>query len=262
MRDHALWLTQAEEIARAAGALLRERWQQQHTVRSKGFRNVVTEADLAAEKLILSRLRDAFPDHTITSEEAGADTEHADIRWLVDPLDGTTNFSRNNPNFCVSLAAADAAGPVVGVVYDPLRDHCFRARRGGGATLNGAPVKTSGVTAFEHAVVATDWPRTPDLRSEHRERVGRLLDQGRTLRALGSAALNMVYVATGWFDLYLARHLSPWDHAAAALIVKEAGGALSTLRGETWHPLALDPVAAASPELITTLHTILSEETP
>jgi myo-inositol-1(or 4)-monophosphatase len=254
------WLEQTEQIARDAGALLRERWQQGHTIRSKGFRNVVTEADLAAETLILSRLRDSFPAHAITSEEAWAETRDAAIRWLVDPLDGTTNFSRNNPNFCVSMAAVDADGPILGVVYDPLREHCFTAHRGGGAALNGRPLRTSGVTDFAQAVLATDWPRSPELRGEHRRGVGRLLDQGRTLRALGSAALNMVYVAAGWFDLYLARHLAAWDHAAAALIVREAGGALSTMSGASWHPQVPDPVAAASPALITSLHALLSEE--
>ncbi len=191
------WLNVAIEAAREAGAFLKAQWHRLHTVHSKGYRNIVTEADLAAEQLILNRLRAAFPDHAITSEEAGADTGDARVRWLIDPLDGTTNFAHHNPNFCVSIAAAENGYPVVGVIYDPLRDELFAARRGGGATLNGAPLRTSGVLTLDAATFSADWPRDPVLRAELWRRAGTLLPLARTLRCLGSAALNMVYVAAG-----------------------------------------------------------------
>ncbi len=250
MTVYEQWLLHAESIAREAGALIQKRWRHTHIVRAKGFRDVVTETDLAAERIIMGRLRELFPTHAITSEEAGADQSGAPVRWLIDPLDGTTNFSHNNPNFCISIAAVSGEEPVVGVIYDPLRAHLFSAWRGGGAKLNGEPIQTSGLTNLADAVFAADWPRDPQLRTEHWQQVTQLMDATRTLRCLGSAALNMAYVASGWFDLYLARRLSAWDQTAAALIVREAGGAVGTLSGDLWQPRAPDPVMAATPELL------------
>ncbi len=253
------WLNVATETAREAGALLKAQWSRPHTVHSKGYRDIVTESDLAAEQLILSRLRAAFPDHAITSEEAGADAGDARVRWLIDPLDGTTNFAHHNPNFCVSIAAAENGRPVVGVIYDPLRDELFAARRGGGATFNGAPLRTSGATALDTVTFSADWPREPALRADMWRRAGTLLPLVRTLRCLGSAALNMVYVAAGRLDLYMARTLSPWDQGAAALIVQEAGGVLGTLAGVPWTLARPDPVAAATPALLAAFHAVSRE---
>ncbi|MGC9357817.1 MAG: inositol monophosphatase family protein, partial [Anaerolineae bacterium] len=202
MNEHAEWLERIIPIARDAGRLLQERWRTGHTVRSKGYRDIVTEADVDAETLILGRLHDAFPEHATTSEEAGAEGRQTRIRWLVDPLDGTTNFSRNNPNFGVSIAAVADDEPLVGVVYDPLREICFAAYRGGGATLNGEPIHTSRVKHLERVVCSADWPRDPQRRSSAWALAGELISEARTLRCLGSAALNMAYVAAGWFDLY------------------------------------------------------------
>ncbi len=258
MKVYEQWSLHAENIAREAGELLQQRWRHTHTVRAKGFRDIVTETDLAAERIIVGRLRELFPTHAITSEEAGADPSGSPVRWLIDPLDGTTNFSRNNPNFCISIAAISDAEPVAGVIYDPLRDHAFSAWRGGGAKLNGEPCQTSGITTLGEAIFAADWPRDPQLRTEHWQRVTQLLDSARTLRCLGSAALNMAYVAAGWFDLYLARQLSAWDQTAAALIVREAGGAVGTLSGAPWHPDAPDPVMAATPELLAEFKLLLA----
>jgi len=243
-------LTVASQVAREAGAYLREAWQHTHTTHSKGYRDVVTEADFASEKIIIGRLRAAFPDHAITSEEAGADVSEKPIRWLIDPIDGTTNFSRNNPNFCISIAAVEAEKPIVGIVYDPLRDHLFAAQHGGGATLNGETIHTSNIKKIEAAVCAADWGRDVHTREAIWLQTQKLLDKARTLRALGSAALNMVYVAAGWIDLYLSLHLYPWDQAAAALIVQEAGGAAETVSGRPWTPQSKDPLIGATPTLI------------
>jgi myo-inositol-1(or 4)-monophosphatase len=257
MSDYREWLDVIESIAREAGALLEERWNTTYEIRSKGFRNIVTEIDLAAEELILGRLRERFPDHAITSEEAGADAHVRAVRWLVDPLDGTTNFSRHNPNFSVSIAATEGVQPVVGVVYDPLRDQAFTALRGAGAALNGEPLRTSGNRELQHAFVSADWPREPALRQELWGIMSHLIHEARTLRCLGSAALNMAYVASGWFDLYIARQISAWDQTAAALILQEAGGALGTLSGAPWTPDSPDPVAAATPELLEAFQALL-----
>ncbi len=200
--------------------------------------------------MILEGLRTAFPEHAITSEEAGADPGAPGMRWIVDPLDGTTNFSRHNPNFSVSIAAVEDGEPVVGVIYDPLRDYCFKAVRGEGASFNEEPLATSGREALEGVMLSADWPRQPELRAELWALVSELMPRVRTLRCLGSAALNMVYVATGWFDLYLARQVSAWDQAAAVLLVREAGGAVGTVSGAPWTPAVPDPLLAATPELL------------
>jgi myo-inositol-1(or 4)-monophosphatase len=254
---HERWLEVALQAAEAAGALLRERWRQVHTIRWKGFRDIVTETDTAVEALILARLRGAFPDHAITSEEAGADAEGAGVRWLIDPLDGTTNFARNNPNFGVSIAALEDGVAVVGAVVDPLRGHIFAAHRGGGATLNGAPIHTSGVTDLEAMIFSVDCPRDPARRQEMWRKARILLTYGRTMRALGAAALNMVYVAAGWTDLYVSPDVQPWDHAAAGLIVQEAGGATGALSGAPWTPFCFDPVMASTPALLAAVHALL-----
>lgn len=251
------WLEVALVAAEEAGAYLRRVWRTEHAVQVKGFRDIVTAADFAVEEIILSRLRAAFPDHAITSEEAGADAEKAGVRWLVDPLDGTTNFSRNNPNFCSSIAAVDQGIPVVGVVYDPLRAHAFAACAGGGATLNGEALSVSGITDVQDAVVSIDSPKEPQLRQQLWAYAGRFLSYGRTLRASGAAALNIAYIAAGWTDGYFSTHLKPWDQAAGVLIVQEAGGVVGTLSGEPWTPYTSDPLVAASHELLLGLQQIL-----
>jgi myo-inositol-1(or 4)-monophosphatase len=257
------WLSEAVEIAEAAGDLLIAHWLKEHDVRQKGFRNIVTDADIAAETMILSRLREAFPDHAVIAEESGDDGLDASVHWLVDPLDGTTNFSRNNPNFSVTLAAVeDRQRTVVGVVYDPIRRHRFTAYRGGGAKFNDRPIQCSGVSEIERCVFSVDWPRDPGLREEMWLIVGNLLAHGRTLRALGSAAMNMVYVAAGWLDFYVGMDLKPWDHAAPGLIVQEAGGTLETLSGTPATPFIPDPLLAATPELIQTFRELRESKRP
>jgi len=253
------WLNVALEAGDKAGKLLRGRWRQAHTVHHKGFRDIVTEADLECETLIIEHLRKAFPDHAVTSEEAGAEISDAKVHWFVDPLDGTTNFSRNNPNFSTSIAAVEDGWPVVGVVVDPLREHVFAAWRGGGATLNGTPIHVSGVDAIAEAIFAVDSPREPQLRDAMWQRLGVLLRYGRTMRASGSAALNIAYVAVGWIDLYMHLSLKPWDQTAAALFVEEAGGALSTIAGAPWTPFSPDPLIASSAALLDAFHNLMSQ---
>ncbi len=260
MNSYERWLETAVELARVAGAELRSRWAKTHTVKSKGFRDIVTEADLAVESVIIQGLRDAYPEHAITSEEAGPDVSGYQIHWFIDPVDGTTNFSRNNPNFSVSIAALDQGEPVVGVVYDPLRDHCFAARYDGGATLNDAPLHVSGRTEIAEMVFATDWPRNYERRKRHAAQISRVLVEARTLRCLGSAALNMAYVAAGWFDLFVASHLSAWDQAAALLLVREAGGDVQTLSGDAWTPESPDPLVGATPALVDAFRALWNEE--
>lgn len=261
MSEHARWLTVACEAAELAAAYVRSRWRQAHTVHHKGYRNIVTETDIEAERLIVAHLRAAFPEHAITTEEAGVLDAAGSVRWLIDPVDGTTNFSRNNPNFSISIAAVEAGEPVVAVVLAPVAAHCFTARRGGGAYLNGDPLHVSTTTRLEEAIFAIDSPRNPELRQQTWARIGVLLRRGYTLRALGSAALNIAYVAAGWIDLYFSLSLESWDQAAAALLVREAGGETATVSGVPWSPQARDPLMAASPALVTAFHAAMQEVT-
>ncbi len=259
MSDEARWLETALTIAEAVGRQVRPAWMKRHTIRHKGPRDIVTEMDIIAEQIVLEHLHRAFPSHAITSEEAGEEEGKAPIRWYVDPIDGTTNFSRHNPNFCLSIAAVVDDEPIVGVVYDILRDQLFAARRGHGATLNGSPIHVASTRQPEAMVFGIDWPREPAIRHQMWLRAGRLLEVGQTLRTLGSAALMMSYVAPGWVDLYLCGKLHPWDQAAAALIVHEAGGALGTISGKPWSPTAPDPLIAATPELLHAVRHLLTE---
>jgi len=254
---YAHWLTVALEAAEKVGGVLRSQWRQPHTVRQKGFRDLVTTTDVECERLILGHLRAAFPDHNVTSEEAGADAGTAGVRWFVDPLDGTTNFSRNNPNFSTSIAAVENGQPVVGVIFDPLREHVFAAYRGGGATLNGNPIHVSDVTALQAAICAVDSPRDPMRRRELWRRLGVLMAHSHTMRALGSAALSMAYLATGWVDVYLNIQLHPWDQAAAGVLIEEAGGVLATVSGAPWTPFSPDPLMAASSALVNEIHHLM-----
>ncbi len=258
--SYSAWLATAQAIITEASPLLHRAWGQAHTVHNKGVRNIVTESDVAVEQLVLQRLREHFPDHAITSEEAGAQTSSAKVRWILDPLDGTTNFSRDMPLFCISLAAVVHDEPVVGIIHDPLRGHTFAALRGGGTTLNGQALHTSGITHLHEAMFAVDWPRDETLRRTMHGLTGKILARGRTLRALGTAALAMTYVATGWLDVYAALSLSAWDQAAAGLLVQEAGGCAATLSGAPWTIHAPDPLFTATPQLLTAFRRLQSEE--
>ncbi|MGC9349246.1 MAG: inositol monophosphatase family protein [Anaerolineae bacterium] len=257
MKRYRAWLEVALAAAEEAGAYIRQAWRTEHVVLPKGYRDIVTTTDTAVERIILKHIRAAFPDHAVTSEEAGADEAAAEVRWLVDPLDGTTNFTRNNPNFSSAIAALEAGEPVVGVVFDPLRTQAFAAYAGGGATLNGDPIQVSDVADVSSAILAVDTPKDANERRQMWTYVGRFLRQGRTLRALGSAALNLAYVAAGWVDGYFSVHMKPWDQAAGALLVREAGGVVATVSGDRWTAYRPDPLVTATPELMIAMRRLL-----
>jgi myo-inositol-1(or 4)-monophosphatase len=227
-------LATALEVAHRAGEVLVERLGQRRTVVLKGYRDEVTDADTCAEAVALSLIRDRFPDHAILSEEAGRREAEGIHVWVVDPLDGTTNYARGHPTFSVSVAVMVRGDTVVGVVHDPLRGHTFAARRGGGVTLDGSPVRASRVGRLRDALIGLDWARSDADREDLLRRLAALAPRCRTVRTLGSAALAQSYVGAGWLDLYFARGLFPWDTAAASLIVVEAGGRITGLDGEPW----------------------------
>jgi myo-inositol-1(or 4)-monophosphatase len=225
----------AVEMARAAGAVLREGYGQAHRPERKGRIDLVTEYDRRSERLLLEAISGRFPDHAVLAEESGASAQGAGaapVRWLVDPLDGTTNFAHNYPFFCVSVAAEADGQLVAGAVYDPVRDELFSAAAGEGATLNGGPIRVSDIERVEDALLVTGFPY--DVR-EHPERSLPLFEaflmRAQGIRRDGSAALNLCYLAAGRFDGFWEGHLSPWDMAAGVLMVGEAGGRVTDYAG-------------------------------
>jgi len=229
----------AIRAAREAGRLLAEGYNRPHQIISKGFRDIVTEADLAAETVALRIIREGCPDARFVSEESNnAQLDHGDLpTWYVDPLDGTTNFSRGLPAFSVSVALAVQRKIVCGVVFDPIQDQLFCAERGRGAYLDGRRLRVSSRSRLVDGLVLLDFPRDQSLRQTSVAFLSRLALQVGQIRSRGSAALAFCCVAAGWVEAYYQYTLGPWDAAAGALIAEEAGGKVTNLRGE---PYTLD----------------------
>jgi myo-inositol-1(or 4)-monophosphatase len=218
----------AAATAREAGALVREYYRRGVQAEYKGEIDLVTEADRASETLILNRIRAAYPDHAILAEESGANTQVSPCRWIVDPLDGTTNFAHGFPHFSVTLALQIEDALEIGVTYDPLRDELFAARRGQGAWLNDRAIHVSRTPRLDQALLCTGFPydrRTNPLNNT-RQFVDFLL-RAQGVSRVGSAALDLAYVACGRLDGYWEFRLSAWDMAAGVLLVNEAGGKTS-----------------------------------
>jgi myo-inositol-1(or 4)-monophosphatase len=227
-------LQTALEAARRAGRVIAERYSSGHTVTVKGYRDIVTEVDTAAEAVVLDLIRDRFPDHAILSEEGGGGERGGGYTWVVDPLDGTTNYVHRVPVFAVSIGVLEGSEPFVGVIHDPLRDQTFVAERGQGAMLNGEAIRASRVARLSHAVIGLDWGHSDEVREQTLAFLNRVAPRCGTVRALGSAALAQAYVAAGWLDAYCNLALKPWDAAAGTLIVTEAGGRCTTLEGNPY----------------------------
>jgi len=218
----------ARQTARAAGAVLREYHQRGVTAEYKGEIDLVTEADRASERLILDRIRAAYPDHAILAEESGTNHRASRYQWIADPLDGTTNFAHGFPAFSVTLALLVDDVLELGVTYDPLRDELFAARRGRGAQLNDRALCVARTPVLDQALLCTGFPydRRVNPRNNTRQFVDGLLASQAVLR-VGSAALDLAYVAGGRLDGFWEFRLSPWDYAAGVLLVTEAGGRVS-----------------------------------
>ena len=238
-----------QSFARQAGELLRAGYGRSHEFQHKGRIDLVTEYDRRSEELLLGLIRANFPGHAILSEESGKHTGSEGHLWYVDPLDGTTNFAHGLPVFSVSMAYADEQGVRLGVVYDPTRDEMFSAERGQGARLNGAPLHVSPVDELLQSLLTTgfayeNWVIETNL--EHFARFQRL-SQG--VRRLGSAALDLCYVASGRVDGYWEVQVYPWDLAAGGLIAAEAGARVTSLQGGADYLTPPCSILAANPAL-------------
>lgn len=226
----------AQNLAREAGRLLGEKLTGHNPVYYKGTIDLVTEADRMSEELILAQISRRYPDHGILSEESAQKNEQAMMRWIIDPLDGTTNYAHGFPFFCVSIALEKEGIVVLGVVYDPLRDELFTASRGGGAYLNGKKMQVSTVNDLSRSLLATGFPY--DIRVSPDNNLNFFSAMAKTAQAVrrpGAAALDLSYLAAGRIDGFWELKLKPWDTAAAVLMVTEAGGIISDMTGGKWN---------------------------
>lgn len=236
----------AADTAREAGAFLKSRFGMSHSIDFKGEIDIVTEADRLSEALLIRRITEAYPDHGILSEESSAIEGGSDLRWIIDPLDGTTNYAHGFPFFCVSIALERAGETVLGVIYDPLLDELFLAEKDGGVFLNGRPIAVSGTRDLSGSLLATGFPY--DIRVNPDNNLGkfnRMALRARAIRRPGSAALDLAYCAAGRLDGYWELRLQPWDRAAGALMVTEAGGCVSDLEGRD-HTLGSGAIVASN----------------
>ena len=228
-----VWVPKAAEIAREAGARLREFFAQGVETEYKGDVDLVTVADRTAEKLIRERLAVAFPEHGIYGEEGTRERMDGEFRWYVDPLDGTTNFAHGFPQFCVSMGLEKRATEtiVAGVIYDPMRDELYTAERGKGAWLNGKAIHVSRTPVLAESLISTGFPsrKRHDSPNIHFYHEFTLRSHG--VRRAGSAALDLAFVAAGRLEAFWEFNLNPWDTAAGVLLVEEAGGMLTDFAG-------------------------------
>lgn len=232
-----------EAAARAGAAVLLE-WRGKIQVREKAPADLVTEADLASQQEIRRLVLGKYPDHNFVGEETEdvAGPTESPFRWIVDPLDGTTNYVHGLAFYSVSIAVEHHGALIAGVVYDPERDECFSASRGGGAMCNGRKIGASTTTSLDQALLVTGFPPKTRADSPDVLRFGRMMEASRAIRRLGSAALNLCYVACGRVDAYWASSVKAWDIAAGVLIAEEAGALVTSLDGEPldlWRPQIL-----------------------
>ncbi|MDH4069352.1 MAG: inositol monophosphatase [Ignavibacteria bacterium] len=220
--------------AREAGMFLLEHIDKvQHIQQKDGEgRNLVSEIDRGSEEMIIRRVRERFPDHSIMAEEGGTGGNNPEYRWIIDPLDGTTNYLHGIPIYCVTIGIEKNGSLIGGVVYDPNQDELFVAEQGRGATLNGTPIRVSDTDVLSDSVLVTGFPYDVATNPDRAiERFIRFLKKSRGVRRLGSAALDLCWVGMGRFDGFWEVNLHPWDIAGGIVIVTEAGGSVTDFRG-------------------------------
>jgi myo-inositol-1(or 4)-monophosphatase len=225
----------AEDVARGAGDILRRNYGRRQQIHFKGEIDLVTEVDRESERFILGRIRETFPDHGILSEESPEHSSRSPYRWIVDPLDGTTNYAHGYPCFCVSVAVEREGKTAAGVVYDPLLDESFTAAPGSGAFRNGERIAVSETTDLRKSLLATGFAYDVKVSKDNNFDYFRaFVFTGQAIRRDGSAALDLCYLACGRFDGFWELKLKPWDTAAGLLILREAGGIATRLDGSAY----------------------------
>ena len=229
------YLEVAEKTAREAGVILLENLGKVKEIEFKAKNSLVTEVDKLSEEIIITNIKNSFPEHGIFAEESGRDSNTSPHVWLIDPIDGTTNYAHAYPFFSISIALEINGEVEVGLVYDPVKDEMFTAEKGKGAFLNGGSITVSKSHAIEHSHVCTGFMHEVEWMVEANiKHFGNFIRRARAVRRDGSAALDICYVACGRFDGFWELGLNPWDTAAAVLILKEAGGQVSTFTGDEY----------------------------
>ncbi|MGB3328850.1 MAG: inositol monophosphatase family protein [Thermomicrobiales bacterium] len=246
-------------LAREAGAILRSYQEQGFDIVHKGTVDLVTDADKASETLIASRIRERYPEHRLLGEEGsrGVAAPDAPFGWVIDPLDGTTNFAHRYPQFAVSLGLEHRGEPILGVVYDPSRDELFVGAKGEGATLNDRPIRVSSMDSVRQSLLATGFSYDLTQRAEGTALWNAFNAACQGLRRDGAAALNLCWVACGRLDGYFERPVMPWDMCGAVIIVREAGGIVTALEDDAW-ALERNEALAAGPQLIPEMKAIIA----
>ncbi len=241
-------LSDIEQLARGAGAILRDGYNKEHQVSYKGVIDLVTEIDHASESFLIKEIQSRFPDSHIVAEESGETQGSNEGIWYIDPLDGTVNYAHHIPLFCVSIAFAYDGNVKLGAVYDPLRDEMFTAERGKGAFLNGKPIHASAATELQKSLLVTGFPYdTWNTEKDNFKNFEKLAKTTQGVRRLGSAALDGCYVAAGRFDGFWELTLKPWDIAAAGLIAEEAGARVTATDGKPDYISSPQSILAAAP---------------
>jgi len=223
-KTHSELLYIATDAARAAGQILRDGWGKPHALEFKGATNLVTEVDRAAEAVILEHLQLATPDYDVLAEESGKQARGSTFRWVIDPLDGTTNYAHHFPYFSISIGLEENGETIAGVVYDPMRDELYAATRGGGAFLNNERIVCSPAQSVGESLIATGFVYNVWESDRGLGEIWRMIKTARSVRVNGSAALDYANVACGRLDAYCDTGLYPWDVSAGRLLVTEAGG--------------------------------------
>ena len=224
----------AIEAAQRAGKFLKENVGNITTIEEKSTEiNLVTDIDKRSEAMIIGMIKEKFPEHAIIAEESGNTIGTSEYRWIIDPLDGTTNYTHGFPMFCVSIGVDHRGELIAGVIYDPMRDELFSAEKGSGAFLNGKKIRVSNEDRMIRSLLITGFPynigENPDHAIEH---FNNFVIAAQGIRRLGSAAIDMAYVACGRAEGFWEVHLHPWDMAAAIVIIREAGGVVTDFSGK------------------------------
>jgi myo-inositol-1(or 4)-monophosphatase len=235
----------ARRTARQAGDILRRGLHRRREIHLKGRVDLVTQYDLKSERLITRALRQAFPDHAILAEESGATRRQSSHLWVIDPLDGTTNYAHGHPAFCVSIGLQVDGAMVLGVIYDPVRDEMFHAVAGQGGFLNSRRIHVSAQTRLPRSLLSTGFPYDiAESAIDNLDNFGRMYKASQGIRRGGSAALDLCYLACGRFDGFWELKLHPWDTAAGIVIVAEAGGKITDFHGRPYSIFGMEILAS------------------
>lgn len=241
-------LSIVKQYASGAAKLLKSEFGKKHLIEYKGAIDLVTEVDRKSEDFLLANIQRDFPGHTIVTEESGQHGQSLEQCWYIDPLDGTVNFAHGIPIFCVSIAYAENGRVLVGAIYDPMQDECFSAERGKGAWLNEEPIRVSQESELKKSLLVTGFPYDIRTTAENNlDYFSYFATHAQAVRRLGSAALDLSYVASGRFDGYWELKLNSWDIAAGTLICEEAGGIVTDMDGKSDYFKVPYPMVAAGP---------------